>query len=525
MLSIDEHLARKDKYRVVAHGVPFAYPIYKYTPDPTLRALAAQLEPEVDRLLSSSKITVQNTVLRLWYSYPGHKSTANVFHISTLDTDPAGWQTAAKSIHSLFLSRGASNINLEHPLQVEISNPNLSYHDTSRCLPNDPLLLDLFDRTKDAITEIVSTELSEAASAICFHSRIPHSQRYTGCAGKPTVIVYCRPGVLAKFDSAEDQLIRLFQESTLNVHIELLPGALIESATIDLGTPLSFPDIPRKPVHGSSISPEGGKDAGSLGGWLYLNLPGRHSQKCMLTCYHVVRVDDPEITSKTDKDGIALEDNSGHGQIVYPAEIDKSCTMEMFNKEKVAGRAEEVKKFEEAWKGVLEKRSIGRVLCASGHRLRGQHRADWALVDASETFTANKPPPRTELLPQIKRPNPMASWGPNEDFRAREFGAPIKGDWVAFRGRTSGMVSGEINTIKSRLFWPVTKLTSDEWEVLPLGEASFNLPGDSGSMIFNSRGQIIGLNMTKIGEAGYMVTMETIQGDVKERTGGFLSLD
>lgn len=147
-----------------------------------------------------------------------------------------------------------------------------------------------------------------------------------------------------------------------------------------------------------------------------------------------------------------------------------------------------------------------------------------ALVHGSETISANRPPSRTDMSPR-RTPNRPVFWTPNEDFRAREFGAVITGDWVAFRGRISGVISGEVNAIKSRLSWPTANLTSDEWEVLPLSDASFNLPGDSDSMIFNSKGQIIGLNMTKIGEAGYMITMETIQRDIKERTGGFLSLE
>lgn len=523
-MSIEEHLARKDKYRVVANDVPFAHPIYKTTPDPSLSALVDELEHEVTGLLSSFKITVQNILLRLWRAYPGREAIANVCHITTFDTDPVAWQAATKSVYSLVLSRGASNLNLEHPFQVEISNPDLSYHDISRCLPNDPPLLSLLEGAKDKITEIVSTELSGVGSAISFHSRVPHYKRFIECIGKPTVIVYCRPGIPADFDSAEDQLIRLFQEATVDVHIELLPGAVGDSATVDLGMPISFPHIPRTPVHGSSISPEGEEGAGSLGGWVQLNLPGRHPQKCMLTCYRAVRAVDPEIASVTDRDGVTAESNSGHVRIVYPAEMDKSCTMQLFEKEKLEGRSESIKEFEDTWKAVLQTRSIGQVLFASGNRLYGRHRVDWALVDGSETFSSNRPPSRSEIVP-IQRPNQMAIWGPNDDFQAREFGVVGHGDWVAFRGRTSGIASGEVNRIKSRLFWPAIKLTSDEWEVLPLGAASFNLPGDSGSMVFNSSGQIVGLNMTKIGEAGWILTMETIQRDIKERMGGSLSLE
>ncbi|OJD17328.1 hypothetical protein AJ78_02566 [Emergomyces pasteurianus Ep9510] len=498
MNSIEEFLARKDKYRVVAPGPPLSYPIYKTSPETVLRGLIEKLKPEVVQLLSSFEITASDVLLRLWHAYPGDQVTANVFHIITTDTNPAVWQAAAKSLFSLFVNNGAAALNLEHPFQVEISNPDISYHDISRCLPNDPPLLELFNRKKDAITEIVSTELLGVISAISFHNRIPHSKRLTEY---------------------------LFQDATADIHIEFLPGVVRNPTVIDLEAPQYLPDIPRKPVNGSSISTEGGINAGSLGGWVYLNLPKSPPLMCMLTCYHVVRAINPAITSVTDRDGVTLEKDTGHVDVVYPAEIDKSLTIEKFEQDRLAGKGEMLKEFEDTWAEILQKRSIGRVLCASGYRLSGRSRVDWALVDASETFTANRPPSRSNFSPNHKKPNPVALWGPNEDFQAREFGNLREGDWVAFRGRGSGVVSGEVNPIRSRIFWPVPNLTSDEWEVLPLGDGSFTLPGDSGSMVFNSKGQIVGLNMATVGEAGYITTVETIQKDVKELTGGFLSLE
>ena len=49
-----------------------------------------------------------------------------------------------------------------------------------------------------------------------------------------------------------------------------------------------------------------------------------------------------------------------------------------------------------------------------------------------------------------------------------------------------------------------------------MGDATFNMPGDSGLMIFNSRGQVVGLNMTGVEEADYMLTMETIERHPRE---------
>ena len=55
---------------LVAHDLPLAYPIYKTSPEPALRALIDELEPDVARLLSSYNITVQDTLVRLWNACP-----------------------------------------------------------------------------------------------------------------------------------------------------------------------------------------------------------------------------------------------------------------------------------------------------------------------------------------------------------------------------------------------------------------------------------------------------------------------
>lgn len=45
--------------------------------------------------------------------------------------------------------------------------------------------------------------------------------------------------------------------------------------------------------------------------------------------------------------------NLGHPNIVYLAEMNKSCALQIFEEEKLAGRGNAVKKFEDEWKWVL----------------------------------------------------------------------------------------------------------------------------------------------------------------------------
>ncbi|PGH14008.1 hypothetical protein AJ79_03277 [Helicocarpus griseus UAMH5409] len=205
MLTIEEYAARKDKYRVVAHGLPLAYPIIKTPPERNLHSLIR----------------------------PSYATCANVYLLTTRDDNHALWQIAARSVHALILRSGASSFNLRYPLQVEISNPDLSYHDISWCLRPDLMLITLFNEKRSEILQIVKAELSNVASAVCFHDRIRYSDRNTtGSVGQPTVIVYCRPNVPAKFQTAEERLACLFRDITAEVHIELLPGVVTNSFNI-----------------------------------------------------------------------------------------------------------------------------------------------------------------------------------------------------------------------------------------------------------------------------------------------------
>ncbi|PGH16072.1 hypothetical protein AJ79_02052 [Helicocarpus griseus UAMH5409] len=496
MVTIQEYAARKDKFRVVAYGVPLAFPIYKIAPDEELDALADKLEAQVIEILSSFEIKVDNILLRLWQpGYPGHRATKNVFHISTKDEETVNWQAAAKAVYSLFITNGVSSLQLNHPLQVEISNPGLCYHDISRPLPDDAELLEYFETKKDPITEIVLADLHGVVSVICFHCRVPFSKRFIDCEGKATIIIFCRPEISGNFQSAEDRVTELFQDATIDVYVELLPGDLESSVNANMGLPV-FYDFVKDPENGSSISVKGRKKAVSIGGWLYLHCHSRLPIKCFLTCYHVIKSTDPEIVEITDRNGVTLDGGLGH------VEIEKQEGQEID------------KESEASWTKAIQRGSIGRVLCASGYGLLGRHRLDWALVEGSETFAHNKPPAKVDMDRPLFKPNPNVTWKTNPDFQARDFASVKKEGWVGFRGRTSGstdLLGGG-------------RLDFGRVEIIPLKGATFNFPGDSGSMIFNSTGQILGLNMTRNNDCGYMIAMDTIQQDVEKKTGGFLSL-
>ncbi|KAK2806786.1 hypothetical protein FQN50_005648 [Emmonsiellopsis sp. PD_5] len=547
--TIEEYLARKDPYRAVAHGTPIPHPFNKRRSPDILADLADRLESEVIRIVSSSQITVEDVSLYLCRPrHPGGNNISqNILFITTRDEKPLDndWRAASRAVHSLFTRNGLATLHLDSALQVEIRNPSLYYHDISRCLPNDPALLNLLEEKKDAISDIVVTELRDVLTAVCFHGRLPFSMRfaeYEGktCEPKATVVIYCRSGLAsANFGSAEDRITQLFEGADSEVHVELLPGDLTAASTpagnVDMGVGRYYSAIPKDLVNGSSISVKGRKESGSLGGWCLLNIPNRQPIKCMITCYHVVRALDENTTRQTDSNGITIDGGPGHVDIVYPAELDRSTTVDYIKNLREDGRLEDADTAETALAAVLQRGPIGRVLCGSGRRLQdstsGPHfRLDWALVESPETFAPNKPPTTDDMSSphkQLARPDKKVYWKPNADFRAREIGSIRKDDWVGFRGRSTPIGSGEANKIKPRVFWPEANKFSDEWEIFPVGVGSseFNSPGDSGAMVFNSEGQIVGLNMMKVDEAGYVTTIDTIQKDVRKLTGGFLSFD
>lgn len=104
------------------------------------------------------------------------------------------------------------------------------------------------------------------------------------------------------------------------------------------------------------------------------------------------------------------------------------------------------------------------------------------------------------------------------------------GSWVAKTGRTTGVASGAVNIMRRFIHREQHgDCCTEEVEVLGLAK-EFADGGDSGSMVMNASGEVVGLLIGKEScstdwAVGFVTPIQDIQQDVKQQTGRFLGLD
>lgn len=238
------------------------------------------------------------------------------------DTNTNAWTTAAKEILSLFFT--GEEDELDKDVQVEIQNQDEVCDNYSRPLQQ---------QDRELIDEL--TQLRDKVSA------------------------------------------------SHQIHLEFLIGHLRLLQERE-SKPKFLSDLADNPVNGSSLGIEGNTDsAGTLGGWMFLNLPGHAPIKCALTCCHVIRSNDKTVRAHTDKHGVLLNDPRGQVMATFPALLDAEFMRDRLEQyppdDPLAFRL----------RGVLSrlksKPGIGRVILASGYRVQGGRRLDWALIESPDT--------------------------------------------------------------------------------------------------------------------------------------------
>jgi hypothetical protein len=194
---------------------------------------------------------------------------------------------------------------------------------------------------------------------------------------------------------------------------------------------------------------------------------------------------------------------------------------------------------------------IGEVILASGYRTVAdgeqgskRRRVDWALIEAPTTFAPNKLPPKADIpVRYTVHPNYLQ----NRDSKVREFGWVKKGDGVTNIGRRTEVTTAEVNSMERRVQWgswkrvggdeepgkeesgeKVRGRTTSEIEIFS-HDGSFAQPGDTGSLVFGSRGELLGTIFAIDSWPGrfnmsFMTPIHVIQEDIKRETEwGFLS--
>ncbi len=527
--TVEEWVARKDKFRVVSDGLPMPFPLRSLNSNPELDHIyETRVKPLIPQVLRQYGIAF--TIMRLDFWYPPYEKSKGreTLVVQTTDIQTSSWTSAASAIKGLFLANGANNIVAG--IQVEIHNPREMYYDFSQLLPDDAILLEALSQIREGVSKAASKHLGRAWSSIAYHMRVRHDAA-VDTAKKPTVIVFCYPGATGNFESAEEEINQILNTTPIKIHVEILLGQITLADVVD-ERPVHLTNIPAKPYNGASIGIEGNKDAaGTLGGWVILNLPKQKKQiPCALTCYHVIRASDKSIAEHTDKNGIRSDDPRGQVIVEYPAAYDARYTLKNLDTslQEYPDDAD-LSKDRTTLLSLMSNPGIGRVILSSGHLVEENHRLDWALIESPRTFSPNKPAPKSALIQTAFELPPTLLYRLNSDSKVRSFGQVKLGDWVIKRGRTTYYTSGQINKMYREVQWPSGYKTMEIEIKSEAGE--FASPGDSGAIVTNTQGELVGLLFAKDSypsqfSFGIMTPITFIQQHVREVTGGgFLSLD
>lgn len=100
------------------------------------------------------------------------------------------------------------------------------------------------------------------------------------------------------------------------------------------------------------------------------------------------------------------------------------------------------------------------------------------------------------------------------------------GDDLVLYGKNSGSVHGQFNAIKSSIVWPEHQGVTTEYVVVGRKGQAFALPGDSGGIVVNQTGALVGLLIAgaECRGTGYVTPIQVIWDDIKMRTGCEVSL-
>ncbi|EFR03562.1 hypothetical protein MGYG_06558 [Nannizzia gypsea CBS 118893] len=528
-ITIEHWVASRDNFRVAADNqLPMPWRSKIVSADIEWEEIYKRnIQPQIPGILAKYGLSCGADRLDRRQPWDESYETKDVITISTHDTRPRkDWQDAANAVLAVVKDNVPNH--LSYPIQVEILNYDKIYDDTSSALPNDPSIVGPLEQVKSRIVEEVSKSMDNVWSSIAFHMR--HRRSDFDAPRKPTILVVCRPHSVCDFVEAEDRLLDILNELDISVYLEFVPGKLVLANPGPKPTPMYVlpQDLPAKPENGSSIGVMGNDtNAGTLGGWLLLNLPREKRQiKCAMTCYHVVRGNDNSMTGYTDSHGIHWSDPRGRLTIQYPAALDaKGARADLEALCQDSPGSQQLKLQRSMLSALMSGPGIGKVLLASGHQVRNNRRVDWALIESPETYSNNRPPQISQGRFRMP-PNPHV-YNPRPDAKIRQFDYWKKDEWVVKLGRST-LTSGVVNGMK-RVEWGPGYVT-EETELMS-DYTDMAIDGDSGSFVVNKQGHLLGMLFAVCKEptsyhTAYMTPFNEIQAHVKEMTnGGFLSFD
>ena len=201
--------------------------------------------------------------------------------------------------------------------------------------------------------------------------------------------------------------------------------------------------------------------------------------KCALACYQAVRSPNERVAEWTDTKGVTLNDPRGQVNVVYPAAFDLTNAMNFYRPPA----------FKEIFMTLQSRPPIGKVILASGSRVKQGQKLDWALIETPETFTQN---PRPTLYNQAKTRSDLIEFA-KDGQTVQQIGTIKPGNWVAKAGRTTGLSSSEVNSLPRDINWPAIGQVTSELEVIGSRRKVMACPGDEGSLVINVEGELVGI--------------------------------
>lgn len=492
------------------------------------------IKTQCEKILEENGIKLDRAVVR-GLRWTGGSRTRETLILATMDEDFQAWKVAATVIQEI-VDKALRKQNTDLKIKVEIRNELRMYKDVSTIIPPNTPIQIACEEAQEVILNQVQKSCPGNWTAILYHMRGPRSQENDR---KPTIMVCITPKTRSIWGMVEREIEEALQQvksPDINLHVEVLPGQLYSSygpVSLEIQPPNAF--IYRKlseiPNNGASIGPRGAQNAGSLGTFVdFQPSAGSAKIRCLLTCYHVIAPGDPTHQIQNDTQGICLEGKKGLKviRVDYPAHFDGEATRKQFATETAQGRILDEGE-SKALQTIIKNNStngIGSVIHASGKdRLNDKaHRMDWALVrlDNQNAPHKNKPPP--ENFSPIDLWNGRLKYDVKPEETVSKIGMAAKGEWAAKIGRTSAVTVGEVNSLRGTCNWSNGRVTK-EIEIGILGGKNFASTGDSGSMVLNIKKEWIGMICQRSScESAFITSAQEIIEDVKEKTGGIISL-
>lgn len=524
--SIDFYYAAKDEFRAAPEGkFALTWPYDWSRPSPEAVKVAGSMEDSCRAILQDHGIALYHMQMQ-GLSPRGMFRPQDTLVLSTHADDTSNWKAAATIVQQRL-----DEISPEAKIRVEIRNEDKRYRDVSSIIiPNTPAHI-ACQEAEPIIYEEVQKNCPGLWTTISYHMRGPPEQTEDR---QPTVIISMTPKARSIWDLVETNIRNGLAH--LDIAVELVPGRAMLAISEEMMPPpqLVLRNLAPMPLNGSSIGARGlATQAGTVGAFVNFRASGQEEvERCFLTWQHVIIDNDGSALHGVGFHGVGLYGREAEVNIAvdYPAQYDEVKTRRVLqdeitsNEDESGSRAGTISIINRH----LEAGGIGRVIHASGLQKQDStgRRMDWAIVRLHDqkSLLLNKPPPAN--FSPVDLFFGALNYEVSADEVVSRCGVVSKGGWVSKTSRTTGITAGEVSAMKMTIDWR-NGMQSKETQVNSiLGGKHFGRGGDSGAMMFNLHKEWIGMLVGVLtqDDAGFMTPVQELLSDIREKTGGTVSL-